>query len=358
MKTARQEVGRMLEWRSWTSRVLAGTLVVSIGVFAASAKATTEDDGPRKAGYSIVGLGVPNASTAEDVNRRGQVVGVSQTAFVYRDGGLTNLPTLGGPFSVAWAINDRGDIVGTSELASGFPNEHAFLYRRGQLHDLGTLGGAFSQAKDINNKGTIVGSSWIGFGQLRAFVYRDGVMTALLPDTGGATAAEAVNERGQIVGSAGNHAFVYDRRVTKDLGTLGGPTSEAKDINDRGQVVGSSNTATGSISAFLYTDGAMRDVGTVAAYAGSLGEAINNRGQVVGELLPVDSDDPTHAFLYSRGKLRDLNDLLPPDSGWELNFALGINDRGQIVGVGVHDGLQRGFLMTPGEHDDDEEEDG
>jgi probable HAF family extracellular repeat protein len=45
--------------------------------------------------------------------------------------------------------------------------------------------------------------------------------------------------------------------------------------------------------------------------------------------------------------MRDLNNLLPPNSGWELTQALGINDKGQIVGYGTHDGQIRAFLLTP-----------
>jgi hypothetical protein len=42
----------------------------------------------------------------------------------------------------------------------------------------------------------------------------------------------------------------------------------------------------------------------------------------------------------------DLNDLLPPNSGWVLHFANRINNKGQICGYGTHNGLTRAFLMT------------
>jgi probable HAF family extracellular repeat protein len=43
----------------------------------------------------------------------------------------------------------------------------------------------------------------------------------------------------------------------------------------------------------------------------------------------------------------DLNNLTPPDSGWLLTEAKDINDAGQIVGIGIVDGRQHAFLLTP-----------
>jgi hypothetical protein len=45
--------------------------------------------------------------------------------------------------------------------------------------------------------------------------------------------------------------------------------------------------------------------------------------------------------------MRNLNDLLINDSGWTLNEATAINDKGQIVGNGVHNGNKCAFLLTP-----------
>jgi probable HAF family extracellular repeat protein len=58
-------------------------------------------------------------------------------------------------------------------------------------------------------------------------------------------------------------------------------------------------------------------------------------------------DAASHAFLYSGSKMYDLNDLIPAGSGWELIEAAGINDAGQIAGVGSHNGNSRAFLLTP-----------
>jgi hypothetical protein len=43
----------------------------------------------------------------------------------------------------------------------------------------------------------------------------------------------------------------------------------------------------------------------------------------------------------------DLNGLIPPNSGWSLTAAYGINDRRQITGEGTFNGQTHGFLLTP-----------
>jgi hypothetical protein len=45
--------------------------------------------------------------------------------------------------------------------------------------------------------------------------------------------------------------------------------------------------------------------------------------------------------------MTDLNNLVSSISGWILSWAYDINNKGQIVGVGYHNGDQRGFLLTP-----------
>ena len=77
----------------------------------------------------------------------------------------------------------------------------------------------------------------------------------------------------------------------------------------------------------------MLDIGT---FAGSfcIAVGINDSGEVVGRANFADNNS-YHAFLYSRGKLQDLNDLVAPNSGWILFSATATNDRGQIVGFGL-----------------------
>ncbi len=117
-------------------------------------------------------------SRATAINEAGQVVGTSETAdgavhpFLWEDGTMTDLGTLPG-FGGGRAVdmNDEGQVVGfavdplpdllaTPTVDGSQPlGRHAWLYRDGELTDLGTLGGTNSAALSINAATTVVGYS-------------------------------------------------------------------------------------------------------------------------------------------------------------------------------------------------------
>ncbi len=128
-----------------------------------------------------------------------------------------------------------------------------------------------------------------------------------------------------------------------DMGSLGG-SGYATSINSLGQAAGESFTAAGRVHAFLYSGGAINDLGTLGgSYSHASG--INGLGQVVGQASTAGG--AYHAFLYTDGVMRDLN-TLAPNSGWTLSVAMGINDNGQIIGSGTNPfGRSDAFLLTP-----------
>ena len=308
------------------------------------------------ASYSIVDLGVLEgtaSSSAYGLNASGQVVGVSVEAsgeahaFLY-DGTLHGLGSLGGTWSVGYGINDAGQVVGVAATTDG--NGRAFLYD-GTMHDLGTLGGTSSEAHGINAAGQVTGAANIsGDAESHAFLY-NATMHDLGTLGGTSSIGYAINAAGQVTGSSViglpandfRHAYLYDGTM-HDLGTIDGPESEGYGINATGQVAGASGEFNDA-HAFFY-DGTMHGLGTLGG-AFSYAQGINNVGKVVGYSLTTDNN-AEHAFVYDGiNGMVDLNSLIDPLSGWELNTAFGINDLGQICGDGFINGDVHAFLMTP-----------
>ena len=285
--------------------------------------------------YRVVDLGVGRGLA---INNGGQAAGYAgDRAVLYSGGSMIDLGTLGGHSSYGVGIDDSGQVVGYSQLADA--TLRAFLYSGGVMTDLlGPLSGSESIAFDINSSGLVAGlNNTPGEPRSRArvFVYSisAGTMTYLGPTGSGVDVA--INNSGQVVSGASvgatTHAVLWDSGGgMTDLGSLG-DDSVAYDINDRGQVVGfSSLTATDwDYHAFLYSDGVMTDLGTFGGiYSHALG--INNGGQVVG--FASTADERERAFVYSAGTMTDLNTVLDDSgTGWTIEKAWGINDKGQIV---------------------------
>src|SRR5262245_3096273 len=218
--------------------------------------------------YSIV----PIPLSPQDINTHGQVVGQMSgvSAALWQNGTLTNLGSLAGPggWSIAYANNDVGQVVGMSYTSTGALR--AFLVtpedtdgngtpdrwfrdtnadgKNDLMRDLGTLGGnnPTSLAWDVNNLGQVVGqSSWnLSNGTTyRAFLWQNGVMTNLGTAGGEYSVARAINDAGLITGkfskSGSAHAFLWKNGTMTDLGLSDG----SNDINATGQLIDSYGSA-------------------------------------------------------------------------------------------------------------------
>ena len=91
----------------------------------------------------------------------------------------------------------------------------------------------------------------------------------------------------------------------------------------------------------------MLDLGTLSGDTYSEAFGINTFGQTVGWSY-VDAAKGGNAFLYSNGVMINLLDYVLNNPGWTFKYATGINDQGQICGLGTNpQGQTHGFLLTP-----------
>jgi probable HAF family extracellular repeat protein len=238
-------------------------------------------------------LGGPNG-LANQINNSGLVVGTAENSLpdyncpspqvlqfkpvVWIDRHIQKLPTVSGdPDGIAFALNQKGQVVGGSGLCSAFTITtltnlfplHALLWENGKMTDLGSLGGT-------------------GYG--------------------GGNLALAINNFGQVVGNSdlpgdtSNHAFLWSKaKGMRDLGTLPGDLSSAAfSINDSGRVVGISLDANFNPRAYVWQNGVMTDLNTLIPTDPTLylliACSINAEGQIVGFGIDTITGE-THGYL-------------------------------------------------------------
>lgn len=324
---------------------------------------------------------------------------------------ITDLGTLGGDYTVAYAINAAGQVVGLSQGASGSTVHHAFIWEDGIMTDLGLQpGSSNSAASDINDLGVVVGESRTGDPQqLHAVYWVNGEMFDLHPaGEVNASAALGVNNHNDIVGYVPIGTGPQRGALWRGTGGLtilpGLSDSEshnivdaALDINDAGRIVGFATTdpLDKDRHAVQWQDGELTDLHFNSALANSQATAVNLHGEITGLWYPDQPEQldiipfyrtvgyaipgpagfqpadvnasgqvvgsglfgtQTRAALWQNGELINLNTRLPEDTEWDLEAATGINDDGIIIGVGYLRGYPdviRAFRMVPTDLDAD-----
>jgi probable HAF family extracellular repeat protein len=289
---------------------------------------------------------------------------------------ITDLGTIGGSASAAFAVNQHGVAVGGA--TDIFGNQWAVTSSGSSWSNFAID----ATADDVNGTGTIAGTTWVN-AKAFATVWQGGSPRFV----GGADSyAMGINEAGQVTGMANGHLFVttpdgqlidlglpagasqaagYDINLAgqvagysmmgsffraftatqgggfQSLGTLGGANSYAMAINDAGTVAGHGQTSSGYLHAAIWAGGGIVDLGTLGE-GNSYAYGINNENHVVGY---THVRGEAHAFLYRDGFMIDLNNVIDSASGWLLTAAYGINDAGQVVGTGTFGGVEHAFRL-------------
>jgi probable HAF family extracellular repeat protein len=256
---------------------------------------------------------LPKGMVPRGWNSGGAIVGSSldsadgpSHAYVWRPGKTTPLGSLGGASSAAFALNDHGQIVGTSQTAKGI--SHAFFWQNGKLIDISPGGTLYGVAGWINKRGQA-----LAFGYSRNqrwyYLWERGKST-FIHVTDGSFAPLALNDRGEVIGlfqkrhPHEEHLILWRNGKTTDLG----PNDYyAGAINDRGEVI-FPRVHGGSSRAILWRDGTFTDLGNLGG-PWTYPTAINDRGQVVGTSALAGSTAQAPrwgAFLWQNGKMLQL----------------------------------------------------
>jgi len=279
--------------------------------------------------------------------------------------------------------DNQGLIVGSSETAATDPfNEDfcgfdanlgvsrtgliclGFLWQDGEMTALPTLGGNNAQAVGVNNVGQVVGFAERSTQDqncsppqvldIQSVVWgpHPGEIHALAPLPGDVSAwAIGINDHEQIIGASGKcvspnfnatgvvpqHGVIWGNGTVTDLGNLGGTLINFPwAINARGQVVGQSTIA-GDIyvHTFLWQKGVIADLGVLPGDLQSTAFGLNDGGEVVGG--SCDQTPTCRAYLWQNGVMTDLNTLVKPGSTpLYLWFGNDINSRGEIAAFALN----------------------
>lgn len=301
---------------------------------------------------------------------------------------ITDLGTLGGTYSYAYGINNKGVVSGgaATETQTNGATQTAFRWSAGDIVDLGTLAGkdcpdCSSEAAGTNVHGESAvlsevpdfdpnGEDFCGFGthhQCLPAVWKKGSLKALPTLRGGNNASPFwINNLGQLVGLAENgvldstcagptpfqvqrfEAVIWEPNgEIRQLRPLEGDTvAFGFGINDEGQAIGSSglcsNTALPpfvagpqAAHAVLWDkDGTPRDLGNLVSGASiNIPGGINNKGEVVGGAQAADGT--IHTFLWTKETgMQDLGGF-PGAFLTTAPCCHTINERGQVVGFSI-----------------------
>jgi probable HAF family extracellular repeat protein len=313
----------------------------------------------------------------------------SRHAMLWLYGFRFDLGTLGGPNSnVAWPVkNTSGLIAGIAQTTTPQPRGETWsclsffarptraaatclgvVWEEGKIRALPTLGGDNGFATGANNHRQVVG--WAENNvedpscvrpqilQFRATLWGPDLdqVRELPPLPGDSTsAATGINDKGQVIGISGacgtsrggvaaRHAVLWENGKPIHLGNLGGVAwNTPMALNEHGEIVGFSNVseddgAAFNARAFLWTrERGIEDLGTLPGDSMSQALGINEQRQIVG-ISCTAGFGSCRAFLWERGVMLDLNDLVSDGYADQLFTANDINNLGQITGYALKAG--------------------
>ena len=292
--------------------------------------------------YSVQAVGLANATGGVGLNNAGTVVGYSTDSGLQKHAWThtanAKTATEIGSGAMTGGINNTGAIAGTA-FRDAAPEAVIWNPAPGPV-----LQDAYGL--DINDTGYVTGGGVHG-NRGSAFVQNANQTTWL--DLGWWSSAYDISNNGDVVGyyltGSTSRAFKWSSASgAVTLKTPQGRATYAHALNDAGTVAGSAEFRRGNLTAAVWSNGGLRDLGTLGGNQ-SAAYGISGIGAVVGSSL--DRWSKRRAFLWDGTEMQDLNSMIEASSGWVLEEASAINDAGQIAGLGTWNGTPHAFLLTP-----------
>jgi probable HAF family extracellular repeat protein len=282
---------------------------------------------------------------------------------------LGTLPGFTG--SRALGINPRGQIVGTAvPSVPGVP----LFWANSQSAPMELAGlpeGFIGMASSINPAGHIVGTFYDLDGLAHAVFWANSNAAAIyLSELTPNSLAISINPAGNIFGDGCDADFVECHAafwassarapvalaspggdfIYTDVALSSGPTTSSG-LNNAGSMVGYAYNADFSATRAVFWASSTSPaviLSTTEAFPNGTAEGISDNGQAVGTAYNSDFSD-SHAFVWpnSNSPGVDLNTLIPSDSGWELQIARCVNNRGEITGYGLLNGIVHAYALIP-----------
>ena len=161
-----------------------------------------------------------------------------------------------------------------------------------------------------------------------------------------------INNKGQVVGYSYDIGapFFWDNGTVSEIksSVSGYVIYNTKALNDSGYVVGyATDTNSWANKAYIWRDGIMDILPLPSGTQQSFAVDINNRGEIVGDLIKNDGTYIHYGMIYRNGMTSDLNELIPDAARCQVNFANKINNLGSIVATGMINGETHAMLLTP-----------
>ncbi|MBD3240313.1 MAG: hypothetical protein GF331_06985 [Chitinivibrionales bacterium] len=360
--------------------------------------------------YNVIDLShnIDTLSRAIALNNHNQVAGYSlvpstdgvtwlRRGFVYRDGARIELsPALAGKECLALDLNDAGAVVGATYLSDSAPEphriHHACRWVDGQIEDLGTFGGIRSMAYAINNRGQIAGyysvHEWETHRDILFVCDGDSVRTLSFPESWPPSYNDHIIARvlGEDVDVA-EYPANYTRLFSMDMNDYGDVVADfCSNQGENYSVLWTADTVlrlddrvSSSDLAFgpwhIYNDGSVagillkREVRSgvpratyPAIWVGDTAVRLpyndyrtmnyaagwTPAGAPIGYIGDIDNGDTTAmAVIWEHEEALLLNSFIDSTLGWNIRYCHSINDSGFIAGSGTIDGKLRALLLAP-----------